>query len=131
MCLFRIIVDLSNKAAKVALNSIKQKYMQFLFPVFLLALATLAIPIIIHLFHFRRFKKVYFTNVRFLKEVKEETSSRSRLRNLLVLLARLLALALLVLAFAQPYFNRGAEVQKGAKAISIFIDNGKSINMIK
>ncbi|MCC6723197.1 MAG: BatA domain-containing protein, partial [Saprospiraceae bacterium] len=35
--------------------------MQFLYPGFLFALAALAIPIIIHLFYFRRFKKVYFT----------------------------------------------------------------------
>ena len=61
------------EAAKIASCNIKQKYMQFLFPVFLVALISIAIPIIIHLFHFRRFKKVYFTNVRFLKEVKEET----------------------------------------------------------
>ena len=61
--------------------------MQFIYPLFLLAAAAIAIPIIIHLFYFRRFKKVYFTNVRFLKEVKEETSARSRLRNLLVLRA--------------------------------------------
>jgi len=58
--------------------------MQFLFPGFLAALITLAIPIIIHLFYFRRFKKVYFTNVRFLKEVREESSARRKLRNLLV-----------------------------------------------
>jgi len=65
--------------------------MQFLYPSFLYALLALAIPIIIHLFFFRRFKKVYFTNVRFLKEIKEETSARQRLKNLLVLLMRLLA----------------------------------------
>jgi len=47
--------------------------MQFLYPSFLWALLALAIPIIIHLFYFRRFKKVFFTNVKFLKEVKEET----------------------------------------------------------
>ena len=104
--------------------------MQFLFPVFLTALAVLAIPIIIHLFHFRRFKRVYFTNVRFLKEVKEETSSRSRLRNLLVLLARLLALAALVLAFAQPYLKQSGDVQKGSKAVSIFIDNSFSMDAL-
>jgi len=52
--------------------------MQFLYPTFLWALLALAIPIIIHLFYFRRFKKVYFTNVKFLKEVKEETSARSQ-----------------------------------------------------
>ena len=67
--------------------------MQFVFPLFLTALAAIAIPIIIHLFHFRRFKTVYFTNVRFLKEVKEETSARSKLRNLLVLLSRAAAIA--------------------------------------
>lgn len=102
--------------------------MQFLFPVFLFALAALAIPIIIHLFYFRRFKKVYFTNVRFLKEVKEETSARSRLRNLLVLLMRLLAVACLVLAFAQPFLpTDDAEVKQGSKAVSIFIDNSFSM----
>ena len=45
--------------------------MQFLYPSFLWTLLALAIPIIIHLFYFRRFKRVYFTNVKFLKEVKE------------------------------------------------------------
>jgi hypothetical protein len=50
--------------------------MQFLHPAFLFALGALAIPVIIHLFNFRRFKTVYFSNVSFLKEIKEETSSR-------------------------------------------------------
>lgn len=101
-----------------------------MFPLFLVALASLAIPIIIHLFHFRRFKKVYFTNVRFLKEVKEETSSRSRLRNILVLLARLFALASLVLAFAQPFISRDEQVQKGEKSVSIFVDNSFSMDAL-
>jgi len=104
--------------------------MQLLYPAFLLALAALAIPIIIHLFHFRRFKKVYFTNVRFLKEVKEETSNRSRLRNLLVLLMRLLALAFLVLAFAQPFISQDEEIQQGEKYVSIFIDNSYSMDAL-
>ena len=103
--------------------------MQFVYPTFLLALAALAIPIILHLFYFRRFKKVYFTNVRFLKEVKEETSARSKLRNILVLISRLLAIAFLVLAFAQPFIpQRNAEVKKGAKAVSVFIDNSFSMS---
>ncbi len=102
--------------------------MQFLYPTFLFALAALAIPIILHLFHFRRFKRVYFTNVRFLREVKEETSARSRLRNLLVLLMRLLAITFLVLAFAQPYLPaEDAEVNQGRNAVSIFIDNSFSM----
>ncbi len=104
--------------------------MQFLYPTFLFALAALAIPIIIHLFHFRRFKKIYFTNVRFLKEVKEETSARSKLRNLLVLLARLLAILFLVLAFAQPFLPQDNEVQKGLKNVSVYIDNSFSMSAL-
>ena len=104
--------------------------MQFLYPTFLFALFALAIPIIIHLFYFRRFRKVYFTNVRFLKEVKEETSARQRLRNLLVLLMRLLAVAALVFAFAQPFIPQDTEVKKGAKSVSVFVDNSFSMSAL-
>jgi len=104
--------------------------MQFLFPTFLFALGAIAIPIIIHLFYFRRFKKVYFTNVKFLKEVKEETSARQKLRNLLVLLMRCLAIAALVLAFAQPFIPTGQDVKTGDKAVSIFVDNSFSMSSL-
>ncbi len=104
--------------------------MQFLYPTFLWALLALAIPIIIHLFYFRRFKKVYFTNVKFLKEVKEETAARSRLKNLLTLLMRLLAMAFLVFAFAQPFIPVDATVKKGRKAVSLFIDNSFSMSAL-
>ncbi len=104
--------------------------MEFLSPGFLWALLALAIPVIIHLFYFRRFKKVYFTNVRFLKEVKEETSARRKLRNFLVLLARLLALAFLVFAFAQPFIRQDADIKKGEKRVSIFIDNSFSMSAL-
>ncbi len=104
--------------------------MQFLFPAFLFGLLALAVPIIIHLFYFRRFKKVYFTNVKFLKELKQETSSRQRLRNLLVLLMRCLALAALVFAFAQPFIPKNTTVKQGLKAISIFVDNSYSMSSL-
>ena len=104
--------------------------MQFLYPSFLFALFALAIPIIIHLFYFRRFKKVYFTNVKFLKEVKEETSARRKIRNLLVLISRLLALAFLVLAFAQPFLPQDVAVKKGLKSVSVFVDNSFSMSSL-
>lgn len=104
--------------------------MQFLFPGFLAALAVISIPIIIHLFYFRRFKRVYFTNVRFLKEVKEETSNRQRLRNLMVLLMRILAIAALVLAFAQPFIPLSGNVKKGERSVSVYIDNSFSMNAL-
>lgn len=103
--------------------------MQFVYPAFLFALSAIAIPIIIHLFHFRRFKKVYFTNVKFLKEVKEESASRSKLRNLLVLLMRILAIAFLVFAFAQPFIpNKNTAVKNGQKAVSLYVDNSYSMD---
>ncbi|NNE29623.1 MAG: hypothetical protein HKN16_08295, partial [Saprospiraceae bacterium] len=104
--------------------------MQFLFPGFLFALFALAIPVLIHLFYFRRFKKVYFTNVKFLKEVKEETNSRRRLRNFLILLSRLFAFAFIIFAFAQPFLPLDQEVQKGKKAVSVFVDNSFSMNAL-
>ncbi len=102
--------------------------MQFLYPSFLWALLALLIPIIIHLFHFRRFKKVAFTNVRFLKEIKEETSSRNKLKNLLILLMRCLALAALVFAFAQPYLAEDKLDKSLNKSVSIFVDNSSSMD---
>lgn len=101
--------------------------MQFLYPQFLWALAALAVPVIIHLFYFRRYKKVLFSNVRFLREIKEETSARNKLRNLLILLMRCLALAALVCAFAQPFLPVAGDVQSGIRHVSIFVDNSFSM----
>jgi len=106
-------------------------HMQFVFPVFLWALAALAIPVIVHLFNFRRYKTVYFSNVQFLKEVKEETTSRSKLKHLLVLTARLLALAFLIFAFAQPFIpNKHSGATTGRKYVSVYIDNSFSMNAV-
>ncbi len=105
--------------------------MQFLYPGFLWALGVLAIPIIIHLFHFRRFKTVYFSNVSFLREVKEESATRSRLRHWLVLLSRLLFLTFLVLAFAQPFIPQTDDTQAtGQRTVSLYIDNSFSMDAI-
>lgn len=102
--------------------------MKFANPAFFWALLTLAIPIIIHLFHFRRFRTVYFTNVRFLKALQEETQSRSRLKHLLVLLARCLALAALVFAFAQPFIPADRKSTGANRVVSIYIDNSFSMD---
>lgn len=100
---------------------------QFLYPWFLWGLLTLLIPVIIHLFHFRRYKKVYFTNVKLLKEVKEQTSQRAKLRHFMILLSRMLLLAMLVLAFAQPFIADQEDVRQGARSVSIYIDNSFSM----
>ncbi|NBU05964.1 MAG: hypothetical protein EBT39_06395, partial [Sphingobacteriia bacterium] len=98
---------------------------------FLFAFLALAIPILIHLFNFRKFKRVYFTNVRFLKEVKQDTKARNKLKNILILVSRLLAVLFLVLAFAQPYLpSEKQAVTKGIKVMSIYVDNSFSMDAL-
>ena len=101
--------------------------MNFLFPTFLIGLAAIAIPIIIHLFNFRKYKKVYFTNVQFLKELKQESDSKSKLKEWLILAMRILAISCLVFAFAQPFIPGKVKTIQGEKAISIYIDNSFSM----
>ena len=103
--------------------------MNFVYPDFLFALFALAIPIIIHLFNFKKFKRVEFSNVAFLKEIKQESKSKSRLKEWLILFSRLLAITFLVLAFAQPYIPVSEkQTISGDKAVSIYIDNSFSMN---
>lgn len=91
-------------------------------------LTAIAIPIIVHLFNFRKFKKVYFSNVDFLKEIKQETQSKRKLKHLLILATRMLAMAAIVLAFAQPYLPKpGAAEKPGDTAVSVYIDNSFSM----
>ncbi|TVR77592.1 MAG: hypothetical protein EA412_10580 [Chitinophagaceae bacterium] len=104
--------------------------MQFLYPAFLWALLLLAIPIIIHLFNFRRYKTIYFSNTRFLKEIKEDKAARSKVKHLLVLFSRLMAVAFLVFAFAQPFLPEDdTEITTGSNHISIYVDNSFSMQV--
>ncbi|EHQ29443.1 BatA domain-containing protein [Mucilaginibacter paludis] len=106
--------------------------MLFVYPAFLLGLLSLAIPIIIHLFHFRQYKKVYFSNVQFLKNIQQQQSSRRNLKKRIILVVRMLALAFLVLAFAKPFIpaRRAASVTGKLHVLSIFIDNSYSMQTV-
>jgi hypothetical protein len=102
--------------------------MSFLYPSFLFGLFAIAIPIIIHLFNFQRPKKVLFTNINFLKIVKENTSSKLKLKHILILLSRICFIIFLVLAFAQPFIqSKKANDLKGSKLVSIYTDNSFSM----
>jgi hypothetical protein len=102
--------------------------MSFLYPQFLFGLLAVAIPIIIHLFNFQKPKKVLFTNVRFLKHVKETTSSRLKLKHLLILISRICFIIFLVLMFAQPFLeSRNSQHLKGSQFVSIYLDNSFSM----
>ena len=100
--------------------------MHFKNPEILYFLLVLVIPILVHLFQLRRFKKEYFTNVRFLKELSIQTRKSSKIKKWLLLTSRLLLLTSLIIAFAQPYF-----IAKDSKNISndlyIVLDNSYSM----
>lgn len=100
--------------------------MQFKHPEILYALLLLLIPIIIHLFQLRRFQKVDFTNVAFLKKATLQTRKSSQLKKWLTLLTRLLAIACLVFAFAQP-FTASKTALNTEKETVIYIDNSFSM----
>ncbi|MGE0561203.1 MAG: BatA domain-containing protein [Flavobacteriales bacterium] len=104
--------------------------MKFAYPEFLFALFAIAIPIIIHLFNFRKFKKIYFSNVSFLREVKKESQSKSKLKHLLILASRILTITFLVLAFAQPFIPSVNSNQNINNIIGIYIDNSFSMESV-
>jgi hypothetical protein len=100
--------------------------MSFVYPNFLWAFFILLVPIIVHLFNFRRYKTVYFSRVQYLHEVVEDSKSGSKLKHLLVLISRLLLLSCLVLAFAQPFIpTKSGEMTENLT--SIYIDNSYSM----
>ena len=105
--------------------------MSFVYPSFLWGLLALAIPIIIHLFNFRRTKKIYFSNNQFLKNVKETTTSKLKVKHLLILLTRLAFIAFLVLTFAQPYLPGENDSEAGAgenPLVYLYLDNSLSMS---
>ncbi len=99
--------------------------MQFNHPEILALLLVLIIPILIHLFQLQRFKKEAFTNVKFLRQIELESRKSSRIKKLLILASRLLALTCLILAFAQPVMKK-TDGQENRKTI-IYLDNSLSM----
>ena len=100
--------------------------MSFTHPEILYGLFALLIPVIVHLFNFRRYKKYYFSNVALLREFSFETKRKSRLKHLLVMILRMLALAALVIAFAGPQ-TKTDNTNTTNKTKAIYIDNSFSM----
>lgn len=106
--------------------------MRFLSPEFLFALFVVAVPVIVHLFNFKRFTRVAFSNVAFLREIQQQSSAPRNLKRRLLLAARSLALIFLVLAFARPYIpSSGSEaIAANGQIISIYVDNSFSMEVL-
>ena len=107
--------------------------MEWIRPEILWGLFAIIIPVLIHLLQLRRFKTVSFSNVSFLENVRKETRSTHRLKNLILLLLRIIAIAALVVAFAGPYLPYSDNVNNRASlgnAISIYLDTSPSIDAL-
>ena len=102
--------------------------MRFLYPQMLWGLLALLIPILIHLFNFRRHKLVYFSNTAVLRSIQQENAKTRKLKYLVTLLLRCLFIAALVLAFAFPYHpEKQLNVNTENTLVGIYIDNSMSM----
>ena len=90
-------------------------------------LFAIAIPILIHLFSFQKHKTIYFSSIRFLKNIKKERHKQNHIKNLLILISRILAIIFLVMAFAKPYIPVNKKY-KPTKDIFLYIDNSFSMD---
>lgn len=99
--------------------------MQFKHPEILWALLLLLIPILIHLFQLRRYKKTPFTNVSLLKKVVSESRKSSSIKKWLILSSRLGIFTGIILAFAQPY-SANVNALKNMENI-FYLDNSFSM----
>jgi hypothetical protein len=104
--------------------------MTFLTPLFLLGLAGLAVPVIIHLIQRERRNVVQFPSLMFLQRIPYQSVQRRRIRNWPLLLLRLAALGLIVAAFGRPFLRRpalAAAASSGAREVVLLIDNSYSM----
>ena len=100
--------------------------MHFKQPEILYFLFLLIVPILVHLFQFRRFKKEYFTNVQFLQALSVQSRKSASLKKWLLLAIRLLLLSSIIIAFAQPFF-RAEESDTRSNEMYIILDNSFSM----
>lgn len=104
--------------------------MIFANPSALWGLLFILIPIAVHLFSFRTSKRILFSNISFLQEVKQESRRKQQLKQLLLLTIRILAVAAAVLAFARPQFGEEAtNTWSGAGYHAVFVDNSPSMSL--
>lgn len=101
----------------------------FLAPLFLAGLLAIAIPVVVHLVNKERKTVVAFPSLMFLEKVPYKSVRRRRLRDLLLLALRCLAIAALAAAFARPLLNRqsAAVTAGGAREVVVLLDRSASM----
>jgi hypothetical protein len=90
--------------------------MTFLNSAVLAALTLGLLPVLIHILNRQRFKKVDFPTLRFLRELQRQKMRQVRIRQIILLILRTLAVLFLVLALARPVMKSSAGILPGAEA---------------
>jgi len=102
----------------------------FLVPAFLAGLAALAVPIVIHFRHREWERPHRFPSLMFLRRIPIRTARRRRITDWLLLALRAAVVALLVAAFARPFFRRSADAgaSESARAVALLLDRSLSMS---
>ncbi|HDN58473.1 MAG TPA: hypothetical protein ENF20_00765, partial [Candidatus Marinimicrobia bacterium] len=106
--------------------------MAFANPGILYLLPLISLPTIIHLLGRRKYKKVYFSDIRFIKNLEKDVIKRLKIQQILILLLRTLIILLIILTFARPYLSKkylGLNVKKGS-CLYLVIDNSNSTSLL-
>ena len=103
--------------------------MGFLVPLFFTALAVLGVPVLIHMIQRQRTEIIEFPSLMFVRKIPFHSLRRQRVRHLLLLLLRCAALALLIAAFARPFFRSAVlvAVTGGSREVVILVDRSYSM----
>ena len=101
--------------------------MGFLFPGFLVGLVAVGVPIVIHLLELRRPQRVRFTNTGFIREVELVANRQRKVQQWLVLAARVMGLAALVLVFCQPFWAGQSADKEVVSRVRVLVDGSVSM----
>ena len=101
--------------------------MSFLFPFYLLGLAAVSAPIVLHMIRRRSQKRTVFSSLMFLQPTPPRLQRRKRVENLLLLLLRCAALVLLAGAFARPFLAGPVPAEPAGRRIAILLDTSASM----
>ena len=106
--------------------------MSFLNPVFLLALAAIAVPLLIYLWNVRKPKRVKFSTLTFFNSLKSSSLRKIKIKRWLLLAIRTLTVTALAIALAQPFLpsDLGVTADGEPKVVGIVIDNSPSMNQV-
>lgn len=106
--------------------------MIFVNPLVLIGLIAAALPLLVHLFHFRRPRKLDYSSIALLQSIQRTTMQRVRIRNWLLLVLRTLALCALIFVFARPTLTGISSAQfPGHAGVSMVLVLDASLSMIQ